>query len=443
MSEENTLFDLKPYEMSEKTAPSGKGIPRLKIACRDQYEMKLISLDNLISKDHPVRRIWSYVEKLDLSMKLDSIKSLEGTAGRPAIDPKILLALWLYATIEGISSAHLLSRYTKEHSAFQWLCGGVQIERRTISQFRIDNGELFDDLLAQCIAILVKAGAVTIEEIAQDGLRVRASAGRGSFKKEMKIKELYTAAKERVTYLKKEMDADPQLCNNRLKKNELKKEQEKIEKLKAAENELHSYLEKKNDMRRKHKKKLVTKAEPVKVSITDPEARIMKMADGGFRPAYNFQFGVDTKNNFIVAVDVTNAGTDGGQMLSMYETIKNNFRKTPTRYLADGGFKNQTDIEKMTQEGCQVYVPLQKQKNPHAYKQEDSKEIREWKERMNQEESKTIYKRRASTVELVNANARFCGLDQLKVRGLEKAKNIAKMFGLAYNMMRTFAVKFA
>ncbi len=444
MKNQDTLFDMSKYNRPVADQQS-YGTARLQRANRDQVEIKMNCLNDLLIDEHPARRVWEYVEGLDLSKSINTIKSVEGNAGRPAIDPKILVTLWLYATIQGIGSAHVLAQYTKEHIAFQWICGGVPIERRTISQFRVDNGQLFDDLLAQGITILVKAGAVTLEEVAQDGLRVRASAGRSSFRREKTIKELHVLAGEHIKQLKAELDADPAANKKRQESSRKRVAQDRLDRLKKAKMEFQKYADQADKTRKKYKKKLLTdeEKEAIRISATDPEARVMKMANGGFNPAYNFQFAVDTNKNIIVGADVVNAGTDGGQMLPMYERLKENFGKGPESYLADGGYKSRIDIEQMTRDGCAVFLPVQensnngKVKDPYQPKKGESEEMGQWRTRMGKEGSQTIYRRRAATIELVNANLRSWDLYQITVRGLTKAKGIASMFAVAYNMVRT------
>jgi transposase len=446
MNDQETLFPMPRKELSE-TEIQQFGKPRILQATRNQIEIQFSSLDDQIDENHPVRQIWSYVEKLDLSTALNLIKSVDGNVGRPAIDPKILIALWLYATIEGIGSARVLARYTKEHSAFRWLCGNVSIERKSISDFRVNNGQLFDDILAQGVAILVKADVVKLEEISQDGLRVRAHAGRGSFRREETIDELYQLAKKRVEFLKNELEEDPNECTKRQKINKQKAAENKLKRIEEAKEEIKKFKEEMDKNRKKHKKKLLTEEEKdkMKVSTTDPEARIMKMPDGGYRPAYNFQYAVDMAQMIVVGVDVVNAGIDGGQMLPMYEQIKNRYKKAPERYLADGGFKSKTDIEQISKEGCEVYIPIQenskekKVKNIHQPKINESKEIANWRLRMSKKEAKEIYKRRV-VVEHVNAYARNRGLYRIVVRGLKKAKDIATMFAEVHNMARSFTL---
>jgi transposase len=447
MKNQEFLFDIPKHALPE-TSSDSYGKVRLQYANRVQVEMKMSCLDDLLIIDHPVRRIWEYLEGIDLSQKLKNIKSVEGNAGRPAIDPRILVALWLYATVQGIGSAYVIAQYTKEHLAFQWICGGVPVERRTISQFRIDNGELFENLLAQGIVILIKAGAVTLEEVAQDGLRVRASTGSGSFRRESTIEELYTAAKQRIQELKNESKEDINSCRTRQETDKKRGIQDRLDRLNRAKEEFEKYTENANEMRKRHKKKVINEEEKqeIRISTTDPEARKMKMADGGFRPAYNFQVAVDTAKNLIIGTDVVNAGTDGGQMLQMYDAIKAKLGKSPKNYLVDGGFKSKSDVEHMTRDGCTIFMPVQehskkgKIENPYEPKPNETEAMDHLRIRMGQESAKKAYKRRAATVELVNANLRKMNLYQITVRGLKKAKTIANMFAVTYNMLRTISL---
>lgn len=446
--EQLTLFSLPSQEQPEESNKTYYSQRKIRQASRNQIEMIISSLDELIPEDHPVRAIWTYVENLDLSKSILKINSFEGCAGRSAIDPKILVTLWLYATVEGIGSARTLARYTNEHTAFKWICGNVAIERKTISDFRTTNGDLFDELLAQGVAILVDAGEVTLKEIAQDGLRVKANASKKTFHRKKTIQESYKDAKNRLAILKKELEEEPNKFSEREKATKQRVARERLGKLKAAQENLKQLLAKSDDSRKKNKKKVLSEEEKeeIRVSTTDPEARKMKMPDGSFHLAYNFQFSVDTAKTIIVGVDVVQAGTDGGQMLPMYTQIKDRYGVIPERYLADGGFKSKTDVEEITRDGCKVYVPLQARANGkeikkvHEARRCESKEVEEWRSRMGEKEAQDIYKRRGSTIEICNARLRKYGLYRLCVRGLEKAKDMAKMFAVAHNMMRSLAL---
>lgn len=448
MCEQLTLFSIPNQDLPESSNEIYQSQKKLHRASRQQVEMMFSSLDEMIPVDHPVRAVWSYVEKLDLSKALDKIASYDGDTGRSAIDPKILVALWLYATVEGIGSARVLARYVHEHMAFRWICGNVEIGRKTISDFRVKHSDLFDDMLAQGVAILVQAEQVSLKEIAQDGLRVRANASKNSFHRKKTIEQQYQEAKERVADLKKEIQEDPNKCTNREKVNRQRIADERLKRLEAAQVNLQKVLDTTAENRQKHKKKGLTEEEKkeLRVSTTDPDARKMKMPDGSFHPAYNFQFAATTDATVIVGVSVVQAGTDGGQMLPMYHQIKERYQIIPEKYLADGGFKNKSDVEAITRDGCKIYLPLQekysgeKVKDMHEVRANESKEVGQWRSRMREEESKIIYKKRSKTIELVNARLRRHGLYRLCVRGLDKARSIAKMFAVTHNMLRSFSL---
>lgn len=419
---------------------------RLVTACRNQYEIAVSCLDDLINEDHPARQIWAYIEKMEPMASMEKIKSVEGVAGRPAIDPKILISLWLYATVEGIGSAYVLSDYCKQHNGFKWLCGGISIDRKTLSNFRVNNGDAFDELLANGVAVLMRAGVVTLQEIAQDGLRVRASAGKHSFHRQKTIENHLQEARSRVKFLREELETNPGANKNRTKIAQMAAAQNKLEKLEAAQRELREYIEEKDQNRAKHRKKPLTGEEKteLRVSTTDPEARNMKMADGGFRPAYNVQFAVDTGSQVIVGVNALKIGNDGGTLLPMFEQIVELFCKVPARYLVDGGFKNQFDIKRVYEMGCRIFMPSEKsataqKERVHISNSEES--IKEWQTRMETAEAKEIYKRRASTVECVNAQARNRGLHQFFVRGQQKVKIIATLMAVTHNMVRSIGDK--
>ena len=447
MSNDTTLFPMPKREVSE-TETRHHGTPRVKTACRIQYEMQNTTLDELIDENHQVRSVWAYVESLDLSTIYQTIQSVEGSAGRTAIDPKILLALWLYATIEGIGSAYVLTRYCKEHNAFRWICGGVDVERRTITNFRVNQSELFDTLLIQSVAVLINSGLVELKEIAQDGVRVRAHAGSSSFRREKKLKMLLEIAQDRVKFLRKEIEEDPMANSKRQQEAKKVAREDRKNRLEASLKELTAFRKQLNENRRKHRKALLTEdeIEETRVSTTDSKARIMKMGDGGFRPAYNVQFATATFGQVILGVDVVNVNSDAALLQPMFEKVKKLY-SIPERWLIDAGYKCKASITALSKEGCKVYTPVQS--NPKAKQRRDltkalpgeDKWLQEWRERMGTEDAKKIYKRRASTAECVNAQARQRGLTQFLVRGLPKVTTVATMYAIVHNMVRSIAHK--
>ncbi|HWU39341.1 MAG TPA: IS1182 family transposase [Candidatus Acidoferrum sp.] len=433
-SQENILFRLPPREL--KAAEPGRGQPRVQRAERQQVIMRAQALDDLLTEDHQARLVWQYVEGLDLTRLYQRIKAVEGRAGREAIDPKILMALWLYATLDGIGSARQLDRLCRDHVAYQWICGGVSVNYHTLADFRTDHVDLLDELLTVSVASLMHQGLVTLKRVAQDGMRVRASAGAASFRREPTLQQCRLEAQGQIEALRKELEEDPGSCTKRQEGARQRAAKERTERIARALAEIPQV---------KAGKKADEK-DKARASTTDPEARVMKMADGGFRPAHNVQFATDTGSQVITGVDVVNSGGDQGQMAPMVEQHQQRYGQAPPEWLADGGFAKKDDIEEVSKAevGTTVYAPVQKPKkegqDPHAARPDDSEAVAAWRVRMGTEPAKEIYKERASTAECVNAIARNRGLRQFLVRGLPKVRAVALWFALAHNLMRAVAL---
>jgi hypothetical protein len=184
--------------------------------------------------------------------------------------------------------------------------------------------------------------------------------------------------------------------------------------------------------------------EQARVSTTDPDARAMKMGDGGFRPAYNVQLATDVESRFVVGVRVTNAGSDMGQMTPMLDEIERRTGTRPTDHLVDGGFASRDAITEAQARGVTVYAPVAASRkegvDPHAPKPDDTLAVAAWRERMATDEAKQIYKDRAATAETVNADLRIRTLDRLLVRGTAKVTSIALWGALTYNLLHWIAV---
>ena len=416
-----------------------RGRPRLRTANRQQVVFRAAPLDALIPHDHPARVVWDYVEGLDISSLYDRIRSVERGPGRDAIDPKILLAVWLYATVEGVGSARKLDELCREHAAFQWIAGDVSTNYHTLADFRTGHVELLDGLLTKGVAALVAEELVDLNRVAQDGMRVRASAGAASFRRRPTLEEALAQAEAQVEALRTEVEEDPAASDRREKGARQRAARERAERIKAA-------LERLPELEAKKKAGEKDKA---RCSTTDPTATVMKMADGGFRPAYNFQFCTATDSQVIVGVGVETTGSDAGQMVPMVEQVKGRYETVPSEVLVDGGFAQHDQIEAVSAPGlgCTVYAPVPKPKDPqvdrHAPKPGDSVAVAAWRERMRTEEAKAIYKERAATAECVHALARGRGLIHLLVRGLAKVKAIALWHALAHNLLRAASLRAA
>jgi transposase len=415
--------------------PEAAAAPRVLTPNRTQLLLRPLDLESLVPHDHRVRAVWDFVLGADLHELYDAIKAREGAVGRAATDPRLLLALWLYATVEGVGSARALARLCREHHAYQWLCGGVPTNYHTLADFRVAHSALLERLLTASVATLMAAGLVEVKRVAQDGMRVRASAGAASFRRKATLEKYLAKAEAQVAALRGELHADPGAATRREQAARERAARERQERVAAALAQLPAI---------EAKKKTAADKDKARASTTDPEARVMKMADGGFRPAYNAQFATDTATQVIVGVDVTNQGTDQGQLEPMVAQIAERCGKRPDEHLADGGFVAKDDIEQVSAGGTTVYVPVPEprdpKRDPHCPLPDDSPVLAAWRVRMGTDDAKAIYKDRAATAECVNALARERGLQRLRVRGRTKVLAVLLWYALAHNLLRIVAL---
>jgi transposase len=422
-----------PRPQAEEGAP---GAPRLREPVRDQIELRAVDIDSLIGEDHPVRVIWSYVEELDLSELEDRIKARGDRPGHPATSPRLLLALWLYATSDGVGSARALERLCNSHDVYRWLCGGVSVNYHTLADFRVGCTDLLDRLLSEHLAALAKAGLVDLDTLAQDGVRIRASAGAASFRREATLDRHLVTAQAVVEELKHEVDARSDASNQRIKAAKERAARERSERVKAAQTALAAIKQQRQE--REEKRGNGKKPKEPRASTTDADARVMKMPDGGFRPAYNVQVASVAGEQIVVAVEVCNTGSDRGLMRPMLERLHAQTGHLPGRHLADGGFCSAEDIEWAHGEGVEVHCPPTQSKHgtdPYLPRRGDGAGVLAWRARMGSEAGKAQYKRR-SICECIHARWRNWDLRHLTVRGLDKVRAVVLCYALTNNILQ-------
>lgn len=437
--ESPTLFALPP-PVPPAPRPVGanpKKGTRLREAQRSQIAWGRIDLDCLVPEDHSVRAICSVVEKLDLSSLYAQIEARDDVAGAPAIDPRLLLGLWVYGTSEGEGSARAIWRLTQMHAAYRWICGGVEVGYHTLSDFRSQHSKVIDGLITQVLALLMQQRLVDLSRVAQDGTRVRASAGASSFRRPQTLEALMAQARTHLEAVIREA-TDPVISARRAAARKRGAEQ-RLVRLQAALDQVAEVTA--------TKRRSGAKDQTPRVSTTDPEARVMKMGDGGFRPAFNVQLATTTDQaRVIVGVAITNRGSDMAQSTPMLEQIEQRTGVRPAEILLDGGYTSHDAIDAAAEREAVVYGPLPKprdgdSRDPHAPRDGDSDAVVAWRRRMGTDEAKTIYKARAATAETVNADAKaHRGLDHFGVRGVHKALGSASLFALTYNILRFIAL---
>lgn len=408
--------------------------------------MQPVFLEDLLPIEHPARLISAVVSKLDLSKFYDPIKARGDHPGRPATDPAMLITLWLYAATVNIGCGRELARRCESQDAFRWICGGVTLCYKVITDFRVEHGVALDDLFTQMLVTLVKGGVVSVEQISQDGSRVRTSAGASSFHRKVTTEKLLVVAKAHVEKLKQQLDpAVASAESARVKSAQERGAREKLERLTKTLVEVDAIQKQRDVWARTKKRELEARS-----SCTDPEARLMKMAGGGMQPAYNVQLASDTGSRVVVGVAVTNLGTDHDQDGLMRAQVRERLGSlagaagtTIKEHLLDGGYAGIEYVNKAEAEGVTLVVPPRERKEGPdvdpvtGVKPNDPPDVVAWRERMATEESKEKYRKRCSTSETINGDLKtYRGLGPFTVRGLERVICVALWSALAYNVMR-------
>lgn len=424
MSDET--FDLKSGPPVRVTA-SADGAPLYETANRTQVELTPTDVEALLPPGHAARLVWRFVEGLDLRRFYEAIGSREGSGGRPAIDPKILVALWLYATIDGVGSAREVDRLCYSHDAYRWIRGGVSVNYHTLSDFRVQHQAALDDLLTQSITALLHRRLITLRRVAQDGTRIRANAGMRSFRRAQTLRACLAQARRQVETTQQHADGTG-LSREAAARARVAAEQ--VTQIEEALAELPAIAETK----RRNRSRSAPRA-----STTDPEARVMKMADGGFRPAYNVQFARDADSDAVVGVAVTNVGSDKPALVPMLNQLEARTARLPDAFLVDGGYVSHDAITEATVRGVAVVAPAPRRRGPAPLPPQppDSMAMALWRLRMTTDTAHDQYRHRAGLAERLHADLRThrMGSIGLPVRGLHKVHTWALWMALAINAM--------
>jgi len=397
-----------------------------------------------LAPDHRARLVVGFVETLDLTVLYDKVEAREGTAGRPAADPAVLFALWLLATMDGVGSARELDRLTSQDLAYRWVACGVPVNYHGLADFRVAHADVLDDLLTETLAAFMAERLFDADEIVIDGTKIKASAGKSSYKRALRLDQAEAAAKARVAALKAEVDADPAASSKRTqaaRARGLSETQERIAKARAKLAEIEAEKAK----RAKQSPKEVAGQKEARASLTDPQARRMRCADGAVRASYNVQIAATTDHGFVTAIMATDRRNDSGLVRPMFEQSEQRLGRPIKRVLADTGFAQVDDIAALGSRaeapvGVYIHPPkdradvkpatlLVRQKE----REREPRTIKDWRLRMATDEAEAIMKKRGR-IERVNANFKNRGFGTLLVRGRAKVQAIGLWHALAHNL---------
>ncbi len=418
----------------EPVDPGLQDPPRLRRPERRQVRLEPVCLDERLPADHPARAIWAIVEQLDLSRFEAPILARGEQPGRAATDPRLLVAVWLLAHTDNVGSARALDRLCQEHDAYRWLCGGVSLNYHTLSDFRVGHGAALSALFTDVLTSLMDSGVVQVARIVQDGTRVRASAGAGSFRRRARLEELRAQAAAHVAALQEQVDDAPAASarQHAARQRAAGERQQRVAAALAAMQELEQI---KADTPPNH----ASKKYPPRASTTDPEARRMRLPAGGFAPAYNVQLAEDPASRAIVALDVVNHGTDHGEDGPLRAQVQRRTGQSVREHIFDGGYVKLANIERAARAGTAVYAPILPGGRPPRtclFRAQDSPGVAAWRARMRSAAGRQVYALRAPTCETVNADLKtFRGLRAFTVRGLARCRCVVLWAALAYNLM--------
>jgi transposase len=416
------------------------GAVRMRRADRSQVAMHFCSIDELVADDHQVRVIWDAVSRMDLSAFMQPIVVRQFTPGRSANDVAVMVALWLWAAVNNVARGRELERRCERDLTFKWICGGLGMNYHTLNDFRVEHGAALDALFTATLGRLMHGGLVTVRRISQDGLRVRASAGSGSFRSRPRLEQFLAEAEAHLADLKQRAEA-PAENDDADQQDQARQQALAADRLKRVTEALAEVAKVEESKAKQHGAKAQRVA---RASTTDPQARNMKMPNGGFNPAYNVQLASDPLSRAIVGVIVSNSGADATLSEVMRQQVEQRAAgQKVSEHLIDGGYVSHDAIDRAAEQRVTLYMPVPppnenaKEQDRYAPREGDSEAAAAWRERMNGEAAKAIYKDRAATSETINADLRtFRGMSPLSVRGIAKATCVALWSALAYNVMR-------
>lgn len=316
----------------------------------------------------------------------------------------------------------------------------------TLADFRVAHVEALEQLLTDIVATLMTQDLVTLKQVAQDGTRVRASAGASSFHRQKRLEECLVEAEAQVQRLARQREhPDPKITRREQAARE-RAVRERKERVQEALRQLPAVQAAKERQRRTKSIAERDKVGEARVSTTDPDARVMKMPNGGFSPGYNVQLASDVASGVIVGVTVINEGTDAEQAPPMEAQVAQRTATHPEDYLVDGGYAQRDDITTLSDRKVTVYAPVRPPRTVTSGRErssprrDDSPAVIAWRQRMETEDARRIYKLRGATAEWANAQVRAHGLLPFMVRGLDKALTVTLLVVIAHNLLRWLAL---
>lgn len=405
----------------------GVAYPKVREPQRAQSSFHFEVTEDLLPAEHPARLLWDVLGRFDLAPFFARTQSAEGVAGRSVLSPRMKLTLWLYGIADGVGSAREIAQRTTTEVAYRWIVGDLSIGHHALSEFRAEHGEAFDALFTDVVPQLLHRGLIDLAVMGQDGTRVRAAASAPSFRSWGSLLQCREQAALHLKAVLAQAD-DPELTRA-----------QKARRVAAAQDfqrRVEDAIAACKSQREEHPESVA------RGSTTDGDARVMKMADGGFRPAYNVQYGVVGDKmggpRTIVGVRVTNLGSDLGSLVPMLAQVEQRTGALPGAVVADSNHARHEDLAALLACGVKPIVSVPKPRKGATGAQVDrSAPIETWRALMAQEESRELARQRGGLSEF--ANARQKGpqdVTQVLVRGAAKVFNVIVLGALSANLLQ-------
>lgn len=327
---------------AKRSAGGGEAKPRYEAINRAQLCWRRVDVERLIGEEHAARAVWEFVGKLDLSRYQEEARAVEGKAGRPGWDPRLLISVWVYAYGEGVGSGRAIEELCEWEPAYQWLTGARVVNAHTLSDFRVKHDQALEELFVQVLGLLSADGLITLQRVMQDGTKIRANAAADSFRRKERVEQALSQAREQVAAVDALGEEETSRRMVKARKRAAHERQERLEQALKEFNELAAAGKDKEKRR---------------VSTSDPEARVMKQPDGGYAPSYNVQIDTDAKSGVVVGVGVVQAGNDFEQLEAGIERVEQNLGQRPKEVVTDGGFVSRDNIVAMKEREIEFIGP--------------------------------------------------------------------------------------
>jgi transposase len=327
---------------AKQKSETSVGKPRYEVIDREQLCWRVVDIERLIGAEHPARAVWEFIGRLDLSAYQEEVRAVEGKAGRPGWEPRLLISLWVYGYSKGVGSARAIEELCEWEPAYQWLTGSRVINGHTLSDFRVKHDTALNGLFVQTLGLLSADGLITLERVMQDGTKIRANAASDSFRRQERVEQALREAQAQVAALDAQSEEETSRRMVKARQRAARQRQERLEQVLKEFEQLE-----KEGRDKEHRR----------VSITDPEARVMKQPDGGFAPSYNVQIDTDANNGVVVAVGVVQAGNDFEQLEPGIDRVQDNQGGTPKEVVTDGGFVSRDTIVAMKEREIEYIAP--------------------------------------------------------------------------------------